>query len=135
MIARILRDFAALFVVTDPQAPAHASDAARIRGWSLVLLACIVLAGAVVRFWGLGSVGLHGDEKTMALPVMNLINEGRPLMPSGMFYPRAVGQLYVMAASVMAFGQSEWAMRLPSALCGILLILLAYKAGGRFLTR
>ncbi len=134
MIARILRDFAALFVVTDPQAPAHASDTARIRGWSLWLLACIVLAGAVVRFWGLGSVGLHGDEKTMALPVMNLINEGRPLMPSGMFYPRAVGQLYVMAASVMAFGQSEWAMRLPSALCGILLILLAYKAGGRFLT-
>jgi hypothetical protein len=134
MIARILRDFAALFVVTDPQAPAHASDTARIRGWSLWLLACIVLAGAVVRLWGLGLVGLHGDEKTMALPVMNLINEGRPLMPSGMFYPRAVGQLYVMAASVMAFGQSEWAMRLPSALCGILLILLAYKAGGRFLT-
>jgi len=39
-----------------------------------------------------------------------------------------------MAASVMAFGQSEWAMRLPSALCGLLLILLAYQAGGRFLT-
>jgi hypothetical protein len=55
-------------------------------------------------------------------------------MPSGMFYPRAVAQLYLMAASIMAFGQSEWAMRLPSALCGVLLILLAYQAGGRFLT-
>jgi 4-amino-4-deoxy-L-arabinose transferase-like glycosyltransferase len=134
MIAQILREFAALFVVTAPQATDSDVDSARIRSWSLWLLAGIVLAGAVVRFWGLGSVGLHGDEKTMALPVMSLINEGRPLMPSGMFYPRAVGQLYLMAASVMAFGQSEWAMRLPSALCGVLLILLAYKAGGRFLT-
>jgi hypothetical protein len=134
MIAQILKEFAALFVVTAPHATGSDADTARIRSWSLWLLAGIVLAGAVVRFWGLGSVGLHGDEKTMALPVMSLINEGRPLMPSGMFYPRAVGQLYLMAASVMAFGQSEWAMRLPSALCGVLLILLAYKAGGRFLT-
>ena len=45
----------------------------------------IVLAGAFVRFWGLGAVGLHGDEKTMALPVMNLVEHGSPLMPSGMF--------------------------------------------------
>jgi hypothetical protein len=108
MIAQILREFAAQFVVAPPRATGPAADSARIRSWSLWLLASIVLAGAVVRFWGLGSVGLHGDEKTMALPVMNLINEGRPLMPSGMFYPRAVGQLYIMAASVMAFGQSEW---------------------------
>jgi hypothetical protein len=135
MISQVLREFAALFVVTDPRAPALANrDDARIRSWSLWLLAGIVLAGAILRFWGLGSVGLHGDEKTMALPVMNLINEGRPMMPSGMFYPRAVGQLYLMAASVMAFGQSEWALRLPSALCGVLLIVLAYQAGGRFLT-
>jgi 4-amino-4-deoxy-L-arabinose transferase-like glycosyltransferase len=135
MIAPVLREFAALFVVTDPRAPAHANcDDARIRSWSLWLLAGIVLAGAILRFWGLGSVGLHGDEKTMALPVMSLINEGRPIMPSGMFYPRAIGQLYLMAASVMAFGQSEWALRLPSALCGVLLIVLAYQAGGRFLT-
>jgi hypothetical protein len=93
-----------------------------------------VLAGAVIRFWGLGAVGLHGDEKTMALPVMNLVEHGSPLMPSGMFYPRAVGQLYLMAASVLAFGQSEWALRLPSALCGVLLIILAWKVGERFLT-
>jgi hypothetical protein len=127
MIAQILRDFAALFVVTDTQA-------SRTGRWTWYLLACIIVAGAVARFWGLGSVGLHGDEKTMALPVMSLVSQGLPLMPSGMFYPRAVGQLYLMAAAVMAFGQSEWAMRLPSALCGILLILLTWKVGSRFLT-
>ena len=126
MIAQLLREFAALFVVTAP--------GARTGRRTLWVLALIVLAGAVLRFWGLGAVGLHGDEKTMALPVMNLVEHGEPLMPSGMFYPRALAQLYLMAASVMAFGQSEWALRLPSALCGIALIVLTWQVGTRFLT-
>ncbi|MDB6042997.1 MAG: hypothetical protein JWM63_1548 [Gammaproteobacteria bacterium] len=126
MIATVLREFAALFELTGPNAPADRR--------TLWLLACIVAAGTVVRFWGLGSVGLHGDEKTMALPVMNLVEHGSPLMPSGFLYPRAVGQLYLMAAAVLACGQSEWALRLPSALCGILLIVLMWMAGRRFLT-
>jgi 4-amino-4-deoxy-L-arabinose transferase-like glycosyltransferase len=130
MIARLLSDFAALFVPTPSR-----SSVDRVGGLRTTwILVAIVLAGAFVRFWGLGSVGLHGDEKTMALPVMSLVNQGVPLMPSGMFYPRAVGQLYLMAASVMAFGQSEWAMRLPSALCGVLLIVLTWSIGKRFLT-
>jgi 4-amino-4-deoxy-L-arabinose transferase-like glycosyltransferase len=130
MIARLLSDFAALFVPTPSR-----SSVDRVGGLRTTwILVAIVLAGAFVRFWGLGSVGLHGDEKTMALPVMSLVNQGVPLMPSGMFYPRAVGQLYLMAASVMAFGQSEWAMRLPSALCGVLLIALTWSIGKRFLT-
>jgi Dolichyl-phosphate-mannose-protein mannosyltransferase len=149
MIAQLLRDFAALFVVTGPgvsggpdsagnmgshgQSFASARTGADSRS-TLWLLACIVLAGAAVRFWGLGAVGLHGDEKTMALPVMNLVEHGSPLMPSGMFYPRAVAQLYMMATSVLVFGQSEWALRLPSALCGVLLIVLTWKVGARFLT-
>ena len=126
MIAQLLREFATLFVVTDPQE--------RTDRRSLWVLALIVLAGALIRFWGLGAVGLHGDEKTMALPVMNLVEHGEPLMPSGMFYPRAVAQLYLMAGSVLAFGQSEWALRLPSALCGVLLIVLTWQVGARFLT-
>ena len=126
MIAQLIREFATLFVVTQPRE--------RTDNRSLWMLALIVLAGAVIRFWGLGAVGLHGDEKTMALPVMNLVEHGEPLMPSGMFYPRAVAQLYLMAGSVLAFGQSEWALRLPSALCGVLLIVLTWQVGRRFLT-
>jgi hypothetical protein len=37
-------------------------------------------------------------------------------------------------ASLKAFGQSEWALRLPSVLCGIALIVLMWKVGARFLT-
>ncbi len=50
-----------------------------------------------------------------------------------MYYPRGISQLYMMAGAVKAFGESEWAFRLPSALCGVLLIVLAFYAGRRFL--
>lgn len=69
----------------------------------------------------------------MAMPAMHIIEHGTPLLPSGMLYPRGVAQLYLMAASVMAFGASEWALRLPSVLCGELLIVLAFVIGRRFL--
>jgi hypothetical protein len=120
-----LQGVASLFEVTDPRARAD-------RGM-LWLLALIVAGGAVARFWGLGNVGLHGDEKTMVLPALHLLQYGTPDMPSGFLYPRAVGQLYLMAASVRAFGLSEWAWRFPSAVCGVLLIPLTWMAGRRFL--
>jgi hypothetical protein len=116
---------ASLFEDTDPRARASRN--------ALLLLALIVAGGAVARFWGLGNVGLHGDEKTMVLPAMHLLRYGTPDMPSGFLYPRALAQLYLMAASVRAFGLSEWAWRFPSAVCGVLLIMLTWTAGRRFL--
>jgi hypothetical protein len=120
-----LQGVASLFEVTDPRARADRR--------TLLLLALIVAAGAVVRFWGLGNVGLHGDEKTMVLPALHLLRYGTPDMPSGFLYPRAVAQLYMMAASAWAFGVSEWSWRLPSTVCGVLLIALTWTAGRRFL--
>ena len=101
---------------------------------TIALLVLIVAVGILVRFWGLGNVGLHGDEKTMALPAMHLLQYGTPEMPSGFTYPRAMAQLYLMAGSALAFGgPSEWTFRLPSAICGVLLIVLTWIAGRRFL--
>lgn len=97
------------------------------------MLLVIVSVGAWVRFWGLGNVGLHGDEETMAMAVMSIVREGVPILPSGMFYPRGMTELYLMAGSVQLFGESEWAFRFPSALCGVLVIWLAWLAGRRFL--
>lgn len=125
-LARPLAQIAELFEAAPPRA--------RIGALELAAVALIVAAGAALRFWGLGAVGLHGDEKTMALPLMHLIREGSPLFPSGMYYARDLGQLYLMAASVHVFGASAWAMRLPSALCGVLLIALTPLAGRGFLT-
>src|SRR5690348_5055843 len=122
---RILRDLSSCFEDTGPRS--------RADGRVLALLVLIVAVGAVVRFWGLGNVGLHGDEKTMALPAMHLLQYGTPEMPSGFLYPRAVAQLYLIAGSARAFGPGEWAFRLPSAICGVLLIILTFMAGRRFL--
>ncbi len=106
---------------------------ARVSRLELAALASIVALGAGLRFWALGSVGLHGDEDTMALATLHIARHGTPILPSGMLYVRGIGQLYLMAASVLAFGPSEWALRLPSALCGVLLVPLSYLAGRRFL--
>jgi hypothetical protein len=126
MIHAFLSRFAALFAPERPESGYHR--------YLPLLLLLIVAVGAGLRFWGLGAVGLHGDEETMAMPTQHIVEHGTPILPSGMFYPRALGQLYLMAASVAAFGETEWALRLPSALCGVLLIVLAWFAGRRFLT-
>ncbi|HEX5206469.1 MAG TPA: glycosyltransferase family 39 protein [Steroidobacteraceae bacterium] len=120
-----LSNMASLFEATGPNV--------RVDARTLMALAAIVGVGAFLRFWGLDNVGLHGDEKTMALPAMHLLRYGTPEMPSGFTYPRAITQLYLMAWSMRLFGVSEWALRFPSAVCGVLLIPLAWVAGRRFL--
>lgn len=111
----------------------HTQASGRTRVVHVAWLVALVAAGAFVRFAGLGAVGLHGDEETMALAVRHILIDGRPILPSGMFYPRGMTQLYMMAASVSVFGETEWALRLPSVLCGLALIVVAYDAGRRFL--
>ncbi len=96
-------------------------------------LACILVSGTILRFWGLGNVGLHGDEETMAMPALQILESGSPLLPSGMLYPRAVSQLYLIASSVWIFGHSEWALRFPSAVVGSATIIVAFFLGKRFL--
>lgn len=124
-LAELARALAQLFKVTAP-----ASEESTLHR---VLLVAVLCVGTVVRFWNLGGPGLHGDEETMAMAVMHIVQDGRPILPSGMFYPRGLTELYLMAASVQIFGESEWAFRLPSALAGVALIALCYLAGRRFL--
>jgi 4-amino-4-deoxy-L-arabinose transferase-like glycosyltransferase len=123
--AELVRSFARLFHVTLP--------AVEETVLHRVLLGVVVCVGGVVRFWNLGSPSLHGDEETMAMAVMHIMQDGRPILPSGMFYPRGLTELYLMAASVGIFGESEWSFRLPSALAGVALIFLCFVAGRRFL--
>jgi len=121
----IMRALSDLFRLTAPME----RDQLAHRAMVLVILS----VGTWVRFWGLDNVGLHGDEETMAMAVMGILHEGAPLLPSGMFYPRGMTQLYLMAGSVQLFGESEWAFRFPSAVCGVLVIWLSWLAGRRFL--
>jgi hypothetical protein len=124
-IDKLIRDFASAFALTRP------NELDRAIHW--MVLAVLVCGAAVVRFWGLGDVGLHGDEETMGMAVRGIVEQGAPVLPSGMFYPRGLSQLYLMALSVSLFGESEWALRLPSVLCGIAIVPIGYMLGGRFL--
>ncbi|HWW20933.1 MAG TPA: glycosyltransferase family 39 protein [Steroidobacteraceae bacterium] len=126
LLGRTAEISASLFAVRPPDQSGHR--------WPVLGLIVVMIVGAWLRFWGLATWGLAGDEKTMALPTLHILQFGTPHMPAGMLYPRAVAQLYMMAASASIFGLSEWAFRVPSVLCGIALIALAYPLGRRFLS-
>ncbi len=125
----MMRAIAAYTSLIDAENAASRSNPAHL------FLAISVIAVAFwLRLQGLGAVGFYGDEETMALAVQGIRDNGIPLLPSGNLYPRALTQLYLMAASVAIFGESEWAMRLPSALGGVLSTVLAFFLGRRFLS-
>lgn len=125
VVDRMLTGFASAFETTP--------EAGTRRRWEIYAVLAIVLAAAWLRLWGLGGWGLEGDEDTMALPAAHILRHGTSYLPSGMFYARGIAQLYMMAASMFAFGESEWAMRLPSVICGLLVVALGYLYGKRFL--
>src|SRR5688500_6636321 len=87
--------------------------------------ALLIVIGIFVRFWRLDDVGLHGDEDIMALAARGVVSHGIPVLPSDMVYWRAPALTYLLAGSTILFGDSEWALRFPSALCGSLCGLLA----------
>jgi 4-amino-4-deoxy-L-arabinose transferase-like glycosyltransferase len=98
-----------------------------------MLLILVVTIGALLRLWGLGNVGLFGDEDVMGLATRGILETGSPILPSGLYYARALPQLYMMAMSTHFFGDTEWALRLPSVLVGTLGILAGYWLARRFL--
>ena len=123
---QFLRGVSSLFEETRPRA--------RVDGRTIALLVLIVAVGVLGALLGARQRRPARGRKTMALPAMHLLQYGTPEMPSGFTYPRAMAQLYLMVGSALAFGgPSEWTFRLPSAICGVLLILLTWVAGRRFL--
>jgi hypothetical protein len=98
-----------------------------------VVLGLILAVGVFLRFWGLDNVGLHGDEDIMALAARGVLEHGIPILPSEAVYARAPLHTYIMSGSMYVFGDSEWAIRFPSAVVGSLCGLLAFFMGKRFL--
>lgn len=111
--------------------PVHPSQDYRRQDYILLFL--ILAVGIWLRFWHLDNVGLHGDEDIMGLAARGVVEQGVPILPSGMFYRRALAHTYLLAGSTMLFGDTEWALRLPSAIVGSLCGIFAFFAGRRFL--
>ena len=109
-----------------PWIESRSGSAERATVLHIGLLALIVLAAFLVRVHDLAAVGIFQDEKYMALSVRGVLETGFPYLPSGMLYPRALGQIYLMAGSVSLFGDSLWALRFPSVVAGTACVILAY---------
>jgi len=124
-IEKLARDLSTTIEFTRPETQTRATH------W--LVLSLLVVVAAWLRLAGLGEVSLHGDEETMGLAVRGILEQGLPYIPSGMFYPRGLTQLYMMAGSVAIFGESEWALRLPSVICGVVLVPISFVLAGRFL--
>ena len=99
----------------------------------LAILAGLVGAAAVLRFYGLGHQGFWFDEANTAQLMQLSPGKMLGLIPQSESTP----PLYYCAAWVWArvWGDGEAGLRSLSALAGVLVVPVAYGAGARLMTR
>lgn len=99
------------------------------------MLIIILLAAAALRFWQLGAVPVSPDwdEAALGYNAYSILKTGRDEF--GIFLPRVLRSFddfkpplyaYLAIPSVAAFGLEVWAVRLPSAIFGVLAVLGTY---------
>lgn len=97
--------------------------------WALLALGAIMLLGGALRFYGLGIQSLWSDEVaswyfSRADGVGQVVSNVREdIHPPGYFV--------ILHFTQSVFGDSEWALRLPSAIAGWLCIPAIYLLGRR----
>ena len=93
----------------------------------LALLGVLVVLGLALRLYRLADIplGMHNDEGYNALDALDILAGWRPV-----FLPANNGReplfIYLIAASMRVFGATLWAVRLPGALLGVLVIPAQY---------
>jgi len=91
-----------------------------------VILAAAVCAAVLLGVINLGATSLWHDEAVQVHVAKNLLETGRPLLPSGHFHPVAPAYNALMAAFIGVFGDSERVVRLPAALLAGVNVLLTF---------
>ena len=102
------------------------SPAPPMTHWEWVFLAATVLASLALGMANLGVPSLWHDELVHVYVAKNIAATGWPALPSGNFYPSSTAYNYLLALFVALFGDSGFAVRLPSALLGGFNVALAY---------
>jgi hypothetical protein len=90
----------------------------------LVFLALIVVGGAYVRLAGLGEPDFYNDELYMVYAATALERGEGPLLPSGEHYGRGLDITRLVGFALRHIDHAETAARLPSAVLGILGLLM-----------
>ena len=93
--------------------------------WLFVAWAFILAVAGLVRLAGLEKVSLDFDEYLHVIPGQEMLRSGRSVLPSGFPYPRALPYTWMVSQCIKRFGSSEVAVRLPSIVFGVTLVLLA----------
>lgn len=101
---------------------------------NLILLAILILA-IVLRFWQLGQVPtiLNRDEAALAYNALLLKETGKdewsrrwPVILESFGDDKLIGYPLTLIGSFFLFGYSDWAVKLPAAIAGVVLVWLAY---------
>jgi 4-amino-4-deoxy-L-arabinose transferase-like glycosyltransferase len=95
---------------------------------TLVALLLICAVAGWLRFATLGTLSFWADEFPHAVAARSLIHDGKPELPSGNQYRRALAQTVAVSISMRAFGEDETAARLPSAVVGFATVPLIWLA-------
>ena len=97
------------------------------RTTQVVVLLAILLVAAAFRFYQLGEIppGLTHDEADHGMDAVAILNGARPVYET-VGYGREPLYDYVVAALMPVFGQNYLALRLTSALAGLLLIVVMH---------
>jgi len=104
----------------------------------LVGIAIIVLAGGVflgvfARIDALGDRPLNEDEYYFVKSVESILENGIPNFPSGGYYRRGLPIQYLTAASILTFGENEFAYRFPVLVFSFASIFLFFVYSRRHL--
>ncbi len=103
--------------------------------WVYTLTFILILAmGAFLRFKGVDQESLYSDEAGLVLTAEGILERGYPsiyVAPEVPVRYHSTSELvsYLQALSFIVFGESEFSLRLPSVLFGILTIPLLYYFG------
>jgi mannosyltransferase len=107
------------------------TDASSDRGWQ-ALLAGTLLVATGLRFVGLQSSLWYDEILTLVDSVRQPLHEILTSFPG--IYAHPLYSLFAHA-SIAAFGESAWALRLPASVFGVATIGMVYLLGRRLLSR
>lgn len=92
----------------------------------LILLLLLTIYGFFLRIYDLGYQSFWYDEGYSFNAALCMLERGLPILPSGYFYSTGILNTSLIASSIGLFGTSEFTVRLPSVLFGVLTIPLAF---------
>jgi len=102
---------------------------------SSIALIFIILLSIFLRFKNLGNSSLNGDEIYNASYMKCVLENGFPVCADNVYYTRGIFQTYFGAFFSLFFGINELSIRIPSAISGVLIVIVMYSIGKKFINK